>query len=524
MRLFPLVAALAVARLAHAGAEGVGTTSAAFVKLGSGARPEAMGEAYVAASDDASGIAFNPAGMSQMLAGELDMTHTEWFQGLRYEDISAAFSLGDGGMIGTTFNFLSIPSITRTQQIANTSDPSLNYISTGTFNPDDMTFGLAYSRPITGGLMGGLNFKVLSQSIDSDSTMGIAVDLGALYEFSSLKGLGLGLSVQNIGTPITLHQEAFALPLIGRLGASYHAMDDRLLLLLEGDLPCDVAPVLSLGLEYNFSDRFYPRLGYRYDSIFNPWTVGLGVKFEPLELDLSIVPYGDLGLTYRATLAYHFGSPVAELCTKVPYLSSGQGGKNAVIEPNITAPDKVLKWALYIYDNERPGKVVRLIQGTGALQPQLIWDGRLNDGSPAPEGQYWAVLSVRYSTGKTTATKYLGLQVNNAAPQVDLSLDPVSVNKDASGEAFVPTMFVTTHKGPEATHWRMEIMDAQGKVFRNIRGDGNPPSSGLYWDGLGDSGEELISGQVYQVRMSIFDAMGNEAANPTPVSFRAVFR
>src|SRR6185369_893132 len=85
--------------LAQAGPEQVGTTSAAFVKLGSGSRPEALGGAYTALADDASGIDFNPAGMSQMLGGEIQATHTEWFQGLRYENFSGVYSLGDGGMI-----------------------------------------------------------------------------------------------------------------------------------------------------------------------------------------------------------------------------------------------------------------------------------------------------------------------------------------------------------------------------------------------------------------------------------------
>src|SRR6185369_16763453 len=111
--------------------------------------------------DDASGIDFNPAGMSQMLGGEIQATHTEWFQGLRYENFSGVYSLGDGGMIGTTFDFLSMPSITRTEQIANTSDPSLNFRETGAFSPFDMQFAVAYSRPIYPGLVMGANFKVL---------------------------------------------------------------------------------------------------------------------------------------------------------------------------------------------------------------------------------------------------------------------------------------------------------------------------------------------------------------------------
>ena len=512
-----------LARPALAGVENVGTTSAAFVKLGSGSRPAALGDAFVGAADDASGIAYNPAGMSQMLAGEFEMTHTEWFRGLRYEDLNTVFSLGDGGMIGATFNFLSVPSITRTEQVANTSDPSQNFREVGNFTPFDLQFAVAYSRPLYRNVLGGLNLKVLTQSIDDRSTLGLAMDLGGLYS-TPIKNLNIGLAVQNIGTPIKLKREAFDLPLLMRVGAAYKALDEKMLVLVEGDLPSDVAPVLALGFEYNFSDRFYPRVGYRYNSIFNPWTVGLGAKFYPVGLDLSIVPFGELGLTYRATLSYSFGEPGAELTTKLAYLSSTVSGKPAVIEPNVSAPDKVVAWGVFIYDSSRPPRVVKTMQGHGAVQHQLFWDGKLADGSAAPEGQYWAVMSARYTTGKTVNTKYLKLEINNTPPQVDLSLDPVSVNPQAAGEAFVPTQFRSSLKGRAASRWRLEIIDPQGKVFRNFRGDGSPPAEGLLWDGKGDQGDALISGQVYQARMWVMDPLGNEASSPTPVSFRAVFR
>lgn len=524
MRFSGFILASALASRLHAGVEKVGTTSAAFVKLGSGSRPAAMADAYVAASDDAAGIAFNPAGMSQMLSGEFEMTHTEWFRGLRYEDLNAVFSLGDGGMIGTTLNFLSIPSITRTEQVANSSDPSQNFREVGNFTPFDLQFAVAYSRPLYNRLLGGLNIKVLTQSIDDRSTLGLGLDLGALYTLESVKSLSLGLAVQNLGTPIKLKREAFDLPMLMRLGASYRAFDEKMLLLVEGDIPTDVAPVLAFGLEYNFSERFYPRVGFRYNSIFNPWTVGLGAKFNPVGLDLSIVPFGELGLTYRATLSYKFGDPGAELSTRLPYLSSTVSGKGALIEPRITAPDKVAAWGLFIYDSGKPARVVKQMQGHGSLDSQVIWDGRLNDGSPAPEGQYWAILSARYTTGKTVSTKYLRLEVNNTPPQVDLALDPSSVNPQAAGEAFVPTVFKASLKGRAASYWHLEILDSQGAVFRTLRGDGNPPAEGMVWDGKGDKGDALISGQVYQARMKVSDPLGNESSSPTPVSFRAVFR
>jgi hypothetical protein len=522
MRPGAALAAFCLAARLHAGAEKVGTTSAAFVKLGSGSRPAALADAYVAASDDASGLAFNPAGMSQMLAGELQATHTEWFRGLRYEDLNAVFSLGDGGMIGATFNFLSVPSITRTEQVANTSDPSQNFREVGSFSPFDMQFGLAYSRPLYPSLLGGLNLKVLSQSIDDRSTLGLGLDLGALYTLSAVKGLSLGLAAQNLGTPIKLRREAFDLPMLLRFGAAWKLMDENMLLLAEADLPSDVSPVLALALEYNFNNRFFPRVGWRYNSLFNPWTVGLGTKFDALGLDLSIVPFGELGLTYRATLSYKFGAPGAELLAKIPYLSSAASGKGLALEAKVSAPDKVAAWGLFIYDSARPPKLARQLQGRGAM-PGLYWDGKLDGGAPAPEGAYWAILTVRYATGKSVSSKYLRLEVNNTPPQAELSLDPSSLNPQAAGEAYIPTQFRSNVRGRAPSAWRLEILDPQAKIFHVQRGEGMPPAEGLLWEGKDDQGEALVSGQIYQARLVVSDPLGNESSSPV-ISFRAVFR
>ncbi len=47
------------------GAQRVGTSAAQFLKIGAGARAEALGQAYVAISNDASALFWNPAGLVQ---------------------------------------------------------------------------------------------------------------------------------------------------------------------------------------------------------------------------------------------------------------------------------------------------------------------------------------------------------------------------------------------------------------------------------------------------------------------------
>jgi hypothetical protein len=521
MRFLPLL--LLLSAPAFAGVEKVGTTSAAFLKLGSGARPAAMGEAYVGVADDASGVAYNPAGMAQSLAGEFQATHTEWFRGLRYENLDAILSLGDGGMLGASFNFLAVPSLTRTEQVADTPDPSLNFREVGSFQPFDLQFSLAYARPVARNVLAGANFKLLSQSIDDRSTFGIGLDLGAIYR-TPVEGLTAGFAAQNVGTPIKLKREAFDLPLLLRLGLGYRVFDEKLLLAFETDVPMDNALVLALGVEYNVAGRFFPRLGWRYNSIFNPWSAGLGMRTDQWGLDLSVVPFGELGLTYRGSLAWHFGKPGAGLEARAAYASTVGLGKSAVLTPRMSAPDKVASWGLYIYNSGRPAKVVRSVRGSGPVDPELLWDGRDQVGQALPEGAYWAVLSSRYATGQTVYSPYVKLEINNSTPSVDLGLDPGSVNPKAAGEAFVPTAFKPQLKGGRGINaWRMEIIDPQGQVFRSVRGQGALPES-LVWDGKNELGEALISGQVYSAKLWVADALGNEAWSQTPVAFRAVFR
>jgi hypothetical protein len=485
--------------------------------------PAAMGEAYVAVADDASGIAYNPAGIAQSLAGELQATHTEWFRGLRYENLNGVFSLGDGGMLGATLNFLTVPQITRTEQIADTSDPALNFREIGSFQPFDLQAAVSYARPVYRNVMAGANFKLLSQSLDERSTFGIGLDLGALYQ-TPVRGLTVGFAAQNLGTPIKLKREAFDLPLLLRLGTAYRAFDEKLLLAFETDLPSDNALVFALGVEYAVAGKFFPRMGYRFNSIFNPWSAGLGMHFDPWGFDLSVVPFGELGLTYRGSVHWRFGKPGAGLDARMPYASTVGVGKAAVLTPRMSAPDKVTAWGLYIYNSTRPARVVRTLSGSGPVQKELLWDGKLQDGQSAPEGVYWGILSARYTTGQTVNSQYVKLEVNNSVPVVDLVLDGASVNPRAAGEAYIPVGLRPSLKsGRGIAQWRLEVLDPRGQVFRTVLGSGSLPEM-LVWDGKGDRGEALISGQVYSARLRVTDALGNEGATATPVSFRAVFR
>src|SRR5207302_10246043 len=55
----------------------VGTSGAAFLKIGPGARPAAMGEAFTGVADDIHAIYWNPAGLATLRSPELTGMHME---------------------------------------------------------------------------------------------------------------------------------------------------------------------------------------------------------------------------------------------------------------------------------------------------------------------------------------------------------------------------------------------------------------------------------------------------------------
>jgi hypothetical protein len=516
-----LSALLALSLPLAAGVESVGTTSATFTKLGSGPRAAALGEAYVAVADDAEGLAYNPAGMAQMLTGEFEATHAEWFQSLLYENMNAVFSLGDGGMFGLTLNTLIAPSVegTKANGQNNTIDPTLNYTDTGSFSPYDLQVGVSYARPIYPNLSGGVTLKMLAQSLDSLDAFGIGLDLGLIYT-TPLSGLKAGFAAQNLGTPIKFYKEGFDLPMLFRLGGDYAVPQTRLHVMPEFDLPMDESPVLAIGAEYDVDGVFFPRAGYRYNNIFNPWSLGFGLRWDLWGTDFSVVPYGELGMTYRASLSYRFGNPSASIQSSFPYLSSTRAaGGGAQVSLSCAAPDKVTAWALYIYGgNPRPA-ILRTFHGRGAPPSEALWDGRDDHGRALPEGPYNAVLSLRYATGQVVVSPWLRLEVDNTPPQGLL----MPTTRLANGtDLVVPARFQVSLRDTRVPEvWRLEVLGPDGRVFRTLESREAQPQE-LVWDGKGEHGESYFSGQVYHFRLTVIDKLGNRSQAPDQ-AYRCIF-
>jgi hypothetical protein len=275
-----------------------GSAGLAFLKVGIGARAVGMGEAFVAAADDATALYWNPAGISHISGIDLGLMHAEWFQDVRLEYLGAVLGRGKDAF-GLSFTFNTTGGIERRD--GPTAEPL------GTFDAHDLAWGFSYARRLGNRWRLGGSLKALYEKIHLDDGWGWAVDAGILYD-TPLDGLTAGSSLRHLGPKMTLRDESFKLPAVVALGFSYRPAMLQFGggdLLLGGDLskPIDNRLRIHLGGEWHLRELVALRTGYGIGYDERGLSAGLGLCHGRWTIDYAWVPYSsDLGDTHRISL------------------------------------------------------------------------------------------------------------------------------------------------------------------------------------------------------------------------------
>ncbi len=303
-----------------------GSTSAAFLKLGAGARALAMGGAFTSVCDPYAAY-WNPAGLACLPAERtLGFFHNDYFQGLGQEYLVYTAPASGGRALGVplpskgawafSLDYFYVPKDMERRSGLYESDP-LSPISPveGKFGASDAALGVSYARPLARGWAAGLTLKAVRQSVDNYSGAAAAADLGAARSFR-WRGASLraGAAVLNLGPGIKLDRERFGLPLSFRAGLSGRLPDSGALLSADVEKPVDNYPFLALGGEYPLTPRLAMRAGYRlrqHGNELGGWSgfsAGAGVAFDRLSFDYAFTPFGDLGVAHRFSVQLRFGA------------------------------------------------------------------------------------------------------------------------------------------------------------------------------------------------------------------------
>jgi hypothetical protein len=272
--------------------------------LGTGARPLAMGGAFVGLADDGNALFYNAAGLA-------------WGQGLSvlsscearpgtasYGNLSV--SLPHFGFGVHYFDFGEVPETDEFGNIIGTFGYR-NYaiIAAAGIKAADLTF-LA-RMPFAENVGFGLKAKLLKVStLDPGSGTGFAIDLPFLFRSESpsprvpiITSYGVGIVIENlIGLPIKYesgHQENWPRKLI--LGTSLEFLDQVILTM---DVTSEKS--VHLGVEWIPIPALSFRTGLKSEGVWI-WSLGMGARFRNFVFDLAVVPHPYLTSQLRGSFA-----------------------------------------------------------------------------------------------------------------------------------------------------------------------------------------------------------------------------
>lgn len=273
-----------------------GSAGVAFLKIPVGARSVSMGEAHGAIEGDIESIYYNPAGIARMPGLEATFMHDARWLGMRYEYIAFATPIGLEKGIGMSISYFSAGKL---------EGMDVNGTPTEDFSAYDLNFSLSYAMEIKNGLCVGLSLKAIAEKIEKEGGSSLAFDLGGMYK-TTIRGLTIGMSLQNIGKGIELVRKSYPLPLNLKLASSYKFPGRPMRFCVDLNIPNDDMANLCLGSEYRISRNFAVRSGYKAGSdlgVISGLRIGCGFEWDRFSLDYGYSPYGVLGNSHKISIS-----------------------------------------------------------------------------------------------------------------------------------------------------------------------------------------------------------------------------
>lgn len=293
------------------------SASVIWLTINPGARPNGMGEAFVAIADDATASYWNPAGLAfvEQDKSEITFQHSPWLRQLAddlyFEYLGYARYLEGWGGVGGNVTFMSMGEQQETEE--GSPEPI------GTFYSYGLAVTGAFGTEVAPGLAVGLGLKFIHEHLYYTSEgkgSSFAADLGMIYKIPMEEiGLGaagdasVGISLQNLGPNISYggESENNPLPRTLRAGMGYQPLDTQVSKLL---IVADFTKLLvrveegfgtelrenkwGFGGEYWYYDLLGVRAGFIHDtegaSTISGATFGAGLHYNMFTFDMAFIP------------------------------------------------------------------------------------------------------------------------------------------------------------------------------------------------------------------------------------------
>lgn len=231
---------------------------------------------------------FNIAGTAFTKKTEIGFTHSKWLQGsdININCVGLSQKVGESGALSLGIMSMDFGDI----EITTAESPEGGL---GTFSPQLINIQLGYAKAFSKSIYGGINIKIISESISDVRAQGFAFDAGIQYltGFNEAKdNLKFGIALKNVGNPMRFsgdgltqktetsfganittsnRAERFEMPSLINIGGAYDfKLKDMHRLTLAAMFVSNsfTNDQTTVGLEYGFKKLFMLRGGYTFEK------------------------------------------------------------------------------------------------------------------------------------------------------------------------------------------------------------------------------------------------------------------
>jgi len=262
---------------------------AAFMSGTTGARPLAMGNAYVGLSDDGAGIFINPAALTGLKGINLISTYNEPMTDTLYTALGVAAPSWFDGVVGLGYRNKMVSNLPASTEIVSLTDQEIL---------------LAYSMKFSESMALGADIRFLSRGLSKTvagyeglNGSGTAYDLSVKYDYSPR--LSAGVALQNLGGEVKYQDNTSEN--IDRnfiAGVSFKGLEGKSRVNLDVSSVSAEPLLMHVGIEWQVSDLLAVRAGINQTpksstEIYNNLTAGLGFLYQGITFDYAIYKQGD---------------------------------------------------------------------------------------------------------------------------------------------------------------------------------------------------------------------------------------
>jgi hypothetical protein len=199
--------ALAMSTTTFAGnGDRIGSAGATELLINPWARSSAWADAGVASVNGIDAVFTNIAGLAFTDKTDIRFDRTSWLggSGININSAGLAQRISESSVISVTVMAMSFGEIDIT-----TVD--LPEGGLGTYSPTYSNFNVGYAREFSNSIYGGINFKVISESIANLRGTGVAIDAGIRYVTGEEDQIKFGIALKNVGPTMNVSGDGLAI-------------------------------------------------------------------------------------------------------------------------------------------------------------------------------------------------------------------------------------------------------------------------------------------------------------------------